>query len=162
MPNPTLPLVLQTLLFHKTSVLTQVSEIMLTLGLVAGAGYIEDRFRGAASIVVFASTAFGMVGGSVLMVLVFRLVLTIFARLPKNETNKQRTVAFCVSDARSLLMSLSQNHPTKRKCLTVYPDCKDSAGKSRIPLGVACFAASIPTTKTWLSNAPLQFAIGCR
>jgi hypothetical protein len=44
MPNPTLPLVLQTLLSHKTSVLTQVSEIILTLGLVAGAGYIEDRF----------------------------------------------------------------------------------------------------------------------
>ena len=58
---------------------TQVSEIILTLGLVVGAEYLEDRFGGA-SMVVFAYTAFGMVGGLVLMILVFRLVLTIFAR----------------------------------------------------------------------------------
>jgi hypothetical protein len=38
--------------------------------------------------VVFASTAFGMVGGLMLMLLVFRLAFTIFASLPKNETNK--------------------------------------------------------------------------
>ena len=78
-------------------------------------------------------------------------MLTIFpcARLPKNETNKQRTVA--CGERRSFTaieLKPESSHPTKRKCLTVYPDCKDSAGKSRIPLGVACFAASIPTTKT--------------